>query len=58
VEDGASGCAFEGNIIPHTHAVTTLGQLKSGMKVNLEVDMMARYIERMLSQPGGVQGSK
>jgi len=58
VEDSASGCEFEVNIIPHTHSVTTLGHLKSGMKVNLEVDMMARYIERMLSQPSVVQGGK
>jgi riboflavin synthase len=55
VEDGTSGCAFEVNIIPHTHSVTTLGYLKPGMKVNLEVDMMARYIERMLSRPGAVE---
>jgi riboflavin synthase len=57
VEEGAPGCAFEANIIPHTHSVTTLGQLSSGMKVNLEVDMMARYLERMLggsrTAPGG-----
>lgn len=50
VEDGGSGCVFEVNVIPHTHSVTTLGPLKSGVKVNLEVDLMARYIERMLSQ--------
>jgi riboflavin synthase len=50
VEDGEPGCVFEVNIIPHTHSVTTLGHLKSGMKVNLEVDLMARYIERMLGQ--------
>ena len=41
-------CVFEVNIIPHTLAVTTLRNLKTGAKVNLEVDMMARYIERML----------
>jgi riboflavin synthase len=58
VEDGASGCAFEVNIIPHTHSVTTLGNLKPGMKVNLEVDMMARYIERMLSRGSEVQDGK
>lgn len=41
-------CVFEVNIIPHTLAVTTLRNLKTGAKVNLEVDLMARYIERML----------
>jgi riboflavin synthase len=58
VEDGKSGCVFEVNIIPHTYSVTTLGRLKSGMKVNLEVDMMARYIERALSQSSVVQGGQ
>ncbi len=41
-------CVFEVNIIPHTLALTTLRNLKTGAKVNLEVDLMARYIERML----------
>ncbi len=58
VEGDESSCAFEVNIIPHTHSVTTLGRLKSGMKVNLEVDMMARYIERMLGQSNVVQDRK
>jgi riboflavin synthase len=39
---------FEVNLIPHTVNVTTLKHLKSGMKVNLEVDLIARYVERML----------
>lgn len=39
---------FEVNIIPHTRAVTTLRNLAPGSKVNLEVDMLARYVERML----------
>jgi len=56
VEDSASGCEFEVNIIPHTHSVTTLGHLTSGIKVNLEVDMMARYIERALSQSCEARG--
>jgi riboflavin synthase len=58
VEDSASGCEFEVNIIPHTHSVTTLGLLTSGMKVNLEVDMMARYIERALSQSSEARDGK
>jgi len=39
---------FEVNLIPHTVSVTTLRNLKAGSKVNLEVDMIARYVERML----------
>jgi len=39
---------FEVAIIPHTLAVTTLGSLAAGDKVNLEVDMLARYVARML----------
>lgn len=37
------------NLIPHTVANTTLGLLKSGSKVNLEIDLIARYVERMLT---------
>lgn len=54
VEHGAPGCVFEVNIIPHTHSVTTFENFKCGMKVNLEVDLIARYIERMLGQPNAV----
>ena len=39
---------FEVAIIPHTWQVTTLGALKEGDRVNLEVDMLARYVARML----------
>jgi len=39
---------FEVNLIPHTLEVTTLGRPASGAKVNLEVDLIARYVERML----------
>ncbi len=45
------GNRFEINLIPHTLQVTTLGGLSPGTKVNLEVDMIARYCERML-HPG------
>ena len=45
------GDRFEVNLIPHTLEVTTLGRLATGVKVNLEVDLIARYVERML--PGG-----
>ncbi|WP_186027085.1 riboflavin synthase [Burkholderia gladioli] len=49
VKDLADGCEFSINLIPHTVQVTTLRHLKAGSKVNLEIDMIARYVERMLS---------
>jgi riboflavin synthase len=42
------GVRFDVNIIPHTRAVTTLGALLPGAVANLEVDLMARYAERLL----------
>jgi len=42
------GAEFEVNLIPHTLAATTLGQLRAGDRVNLEVDPLARYAERLL----------
>jgi len=53
VEDTAAGCEFSINLIPHTIQVTTLKHLKAGSRVNLEVDLIARYVERMLSSQGG-----
>ena len=44
-----AGTDFSINLIPHTVAVTTLKRLQAGSKVNLEIDLVARYIERMLS---------
>lgn len=44
-----SGMAFEVNLIPHTLAVTTLGTLTKGSRVNLEIDLIARYVERMMT---------
>ena len=41
---------FSVNIIPHTQTATTLGALREGDKVNLEVDMMARYAQRLLER--------
>jgi riboflavin synthase len=43
------GRQFSINLIPHTVAVTTLKRLQPGAKVNLEVDLIARYVERMLN---------
>jgi riboflavin synthase len=41
------GARFGVNIIPHTLKVTSFGRLKPGARVNLEVDLMARYIARL-----------
>jgi riboflavin synthase len=50
VQDMADGaCRFSINLIPHTIAVTTLKHLGVDSRVNLEVDLIARYVERMLS---------
>ncbi|HJV80086.1 riboflavin synthase [Noviherbaspirillum sp.] len=49
VTDGLNGCEFSINLIPHTVEVTTLKHLKPGTKLNLEIDLIARYVERMLS---------
>jgi riboflavin synthase len=57
VEDRAEGCEFSINLIPHTVEVTTLKHLKAGDSVNLEVDLIARYVERMLSMAAPIQGS-
>ncbi len=47
--DGNKVCRFSINLIPHTIEVTTLKHLRAGSKVNLEIDLIARYVERMLS---------
>ncbi|MBH0113935.1 riboflavin synthase [Novosphingobium sp. YJ-S2-02] len=50
VEDQPSGaCHFTLNIIPHTAEVTTIGQMGTGDAVNLEIDVLARYLQRMQS---------
>ena len=49
VTDEADGCVFSINLIPHTIEVTTLQDLKAGARVNLEIDLIARYVERMMS---------
>jgi riboflavin synthase len=45
------GNVFGVNIIPHTQTATTLGQLVVGARVNLEIDQIARYVERLLPEP-------
>jgi riboflavin synthase len=54
VTDVADGADFSINLIPHTVAMTTLKHLKAGDAVNLEIDLIARYVERMLAAPGAV----
>ncbi len=49
VVDTLRGCEFAVNIIPHTYRVTTLRSLRVDDRVNIEVDLIARYVERMLS---------
>ncbi len=43
-----TGRAFEVNIIPHTREVTTLGELAVGGGANVEIDVIARYLERLM----------
>ncbi len=50
VVDQSEGCEIQINLIPHTLASTTLGGLQLGQGVNLEVDQIARYVERLLGQ--------
>ena len=49
VIDTVDACEFSINVIPHTIDVTTLKHLRVGTAVNLEIDLIARYVERMLS---------
>ena len=52
VADVGEGAQFEVNLIPHTLQVTTLSRLACGARVNLEIDLLARYVERLGSAPG------
>lgn len=53
VADQPDGTAhFSVNLIPHTQAVTTLGELAQGQAVNLEIDVLARYLQRMEARRG------
>lgn len=47
--NSVDGASFTINLIPHTLQVTTLGRLQAGSQVNLEIDLIARYCERLLS---------
>jgi riboflavin synthase len=52
------GSLFEVYLIPHTLEVTTLGRLRSGGRVNLEVDLIARYVSRSLEWSDEIQQGK
>ena len=54
---GARGCEISINLIPHTVAVTTLKDLVAGSQVNLEIDLIARYVGRMLEAATGNPGA-
>ncbi len=49
------GTHFGVNLIPHTLSVTTLGEYRAGTLVNIEVDIIARYLERLVSQTTGLE---
>lgn len=51
--NNVDGRRFDVNIIPHTHAVTTLGLLRVGDEVNIEIDVVARYLARLMMKPEG-----
>ncbi|MDR2990480.1 MAG: riboflavin synthase [Burkholderiaceae bacterium] len=57
VADNAEGAEIRINLIPHTVQHTALGALVAGAPVNLEIDLIARYVERMLGASGGAQAS-
>ena len=48
--NGVGRGAFDVNLIPHTREVTTLARLAPGLQVNLEVDLVARYVESLLAR--------
>jgi len=63
--NGVNGAEFELNIVPHTLVETTMSEFKPGTRVNLEVDIIARYLERLLlgekaadKQGGGISLEK
>jgi riboflavin synthase len=55
IADVAQGCEASINLIPHTVQNTALGHLCAGSKVNLEIDLIARYVARMMDVPAPAQ---
>ena len=58
IADSANGTQISLNLIPHTVQNTALGSLKSGSQVNLEIDLIARYVERMLTSDPQLQKAR
>ncbi len=56
--NAVDGARFDLNIVPHTAQQTTLGMLSAGLRVNLEVDLIARYLERLLIARGPDSGAR
>ena len=54
--NAVNGVKFDVNIVPHTLAETTLDNFQPGLKVNLEVDLLARYLERLMLGDAAVKG--
>lgn len=52
------GAAFGVNIVPHTLEATVFGRYRSGSRVNLEVDIVARYLERLVGDAGGISRTR
>jgi riboflavin synthase len=52
------GAQFGVNIVPHTLAATIVGGYRHGTDVNLEVDIVARYLERLVGEPGGLSRAR
>jgi riboflavin synthase len=52
------GAQFGVNIVPHTLAATIVGEYRQGTNVNLEVDIVARYLERLVGEPGGLSRAR
>ena len=55
IADLPGGCEASINLIPHTVQNTALGYLRAGSKVNLEIDLIARYVARMMDVPAPAQ---
>ena len=55
IADLAGGCEASINLIPHTVQNTALGHLRVGSKVNLEIDLIARYVARMVTAPAAAR---
>ena len=54
VEDVDDGTEISINVIPHTQQVTTFGRLTPGVRVNIEIDTIARYVDRMVQANGAI----